>query len=84
MLSGRYIFADWRAHSGTLFMAIPTWNDSEGWTMEPLVLSENLLQGVFVLGLGKDAEGELYVLTSDGVAPTATGGQIFKLVPGGG
>lgn len=82
MLSGRYIFADWRAHSGTLFMAIPTWNDRERWAMEPLVLSENLLQGVFVLGLGKDAEGELYVLTSDGVAPTSTGGQVFKLVPG--
>jgi glucose/arabinose dehydrogenase len=82
-LSGRYIFGDWRARRGTLFAALPSQTPGETWDLEPLAVSNPVLQWAYVLSLGRDVDGELYVLTSTSTGPTGASGQVFKIVPDG-
>jgi hypothetical protein len=37
-----------------------------------------------VLSLGRDADGELYVLTNDELGPFGETGKVYKLIPRGG
>jgi hypothetical protein len=35
----------------------------------------------FILGMGQDSEGELYIATSDERAPVGQTGRVYKLIP---
>ncbi|MEX2547577.1 MAG: glucose dehydrogenase, partial [Chloroflexota bacterium] len=78
---GNYIFGDWSQSfgepAGQLLMATPA-GDGELWDVQQLMGLES-----YVLGFGEDANGELYVLTTDNTGPTGTTGQVLRIVPTG-
>ncbi|HMO66174.1 MAG TPA: hypothetical protein PKE47_13285, partial [Verrucomicrobiota bacterium] len=82
-LAGRYVFADWSKSwsgpDGRLYVA--TEKDGK-WAMEPLPLPMNPNGRVpaYVVALGEDADGELYVLTNRSNGLTGTNGRVWKLV----
>jgi len=82
-LHGRYVFGDWSTGfsvpDGTLLVATP---GPEGlWQLEELAVTNRPdgRLGHFVLGFGQDADGELYVLTSDSSGPSGTSGRVYRL-----
>lgn len=83
-LYGHYVFGDWSTSfaegKGKILLAkkVAQHGDDEKWTIEKLLEVNR-----FVLGFGEDADGELYVLTTDRTGPTGTTGKVFKLVPTG-
>jgi glucose/arabinose dehydrogenase len=87
-LKGRYVFADWSRNfvvpQGVLLVATPPASRSQKvWTLEQLkpVTHPKEHLGMFVVAIGEDAEGELYVLTNSTNALLAKNGKVFKLVP---
>jgi glucose/arabinose dehydrogenase len=76
-LQGHYVFGDWSQSftepGGKLFVAAET-ADGE-WEF---VLDRQLDH--FVLSLGEDADGELYLLTSESNAPQGDTGRVWRLV----
>lgn len=85
-LYGKYVFADWSKSfgrgSGSLLVAVPAQ------VMDPSAASGELWPwhvlknlDVFVLGMGEDSDGELYVLTSDEAGPVGNTGKVFRIVP---
>ncbi len=83
LLTGRavqYLFGDFGTSFGTpsgklLMMA------RDG-TISRLTLGLNDRGlGGWVKGFGQDAAGEVYVCTSDQLAPTGSGGKVWKLIP---
>lgn len=85
---GQYIFGDWSMSFGQplgqLFVAAPAETEDELWSMEPLTVTDregdNL--GEFLLSIGEDLDGELYILTSETPGPTGETGKVYRLVPG--
>ncbi len=82
-LRGEYIFADWSTNfvlaDGTLFAARE--NADGSWSQRELVI-DGLLTGRlgrFILSLGEDAEGNLYLLTSENVGPVGSSGAVFRI-----
>jgi glucose/arabinose dehydrogenase len=83
-LVGDYVFADYSTGflqgDGTLFAA----EEAAGgaWTMRELAISGQAAGriGKYILGMGRDAGGELYLLTSDNLAPAGTTGQVYRIV----
>ena len=78
-INGTYVFGDYRKTSetetptGSLFAATP---DNEGqWSLEELTIenTDNGLLGAYVLALGRDNDGGLYVLTTENPGGDATG-----------
>ncbi len=83
-LQGRYLFADWSRHwakpDGVLYVAT---RQGAKWTMAPLDLSTDP-QGqlkAYIVAMGEDADGELYVMTTPTNGLTRKGGRVLKLVP---
>ncbi len=83
-LSGAYVFGDWStsfaAADGTIFVA----TESAGaWTRSELTIAgrPDGRLGRFVLGFGRDTEGELYVLTTENVGPFGATGRVERIVP---
>jgi glucose/arabinose dehydrogenase len=84
-LQGDYVFGDFSRSfltpDGTLFAATEA---SDGtWDMRELTIAgqaDGRLRR-FVLGFGRDADDELYVLTTGSLGPTGTSGEIYKIVP---
>jgi glucose/arabinose dehydrogenase len=80
---GSYIFGDWSRNfdqpDGSLFVATPRHKGL--WRMEQLRISntDSGRLGRYVLGLGQDPRGEMYVLTTDNTAPAGTTGKVFRL-----
>jgi glucose/arabinose dehydrogenase len=78
-LQGKYVFGDFstqfRVADGRLFYGdLQTgqiWEFQLGTNDRPL--------GLFVKGLGQDADGELYLLASSNLGPFGSGGQVLKL-----
>lgn len=84
-LTGKYIFADWSMNfviaDGHLFAAS---KGADGkWTMEPLDTASHPAGALklFVVALGEDAGGELYVLTNGSSALRGKTGKVWKLAP---
>lgn len=79
-LYGRYVFADWSRFfnrgAGVLMAAE---RPDEPGAMWPWRIIMELDE--FILGLGEDAEGELYVLTNQQTGPVGNTGKVYKMVP---
>lgn len=86
---GRYVFGVWSTSfteaNGNVFVAKPR---REGlWEFQRVVLSGSPDGGLhrFLLGFGQDADGEVYLLTTDNSGPRGQTGRVFQLVrPGQG
>jgi glucose/arabinose dehydrogenase len=84
---GRYIFGDWSTHvgkpNGLLLMATPPEAEGEGWALEELRVStrEDGRLGSFLLSFGQDADGELYVMTTDTPGAAGHTGKVYQVVP---
>ncbi len=82
-LQGQFVFGDWSSDfmrpSGQVFVARPPAQWGAAWRIEKL-----LDVGSRVLSLGRDAAGELYVLTNDELGPFGETGKVYKLTPRGG
>ncbi len=84
-LRGRYVFGDWStgflSGNGSLLAAE---EDADGtWTLRELAVAGTAggRIGRFVLALGRDRDGELYVLTSGRAGPSGSTGEVHKIVP---
>lgn len=89
-LEGNYIFGNWSNSGvidpdGEIFAASPPENGDGQWSLEELVIAgtDNGKLNRYVLGFGRDQDGELYVLTSESFRPTGDSGEVFMLVPEG-
>lgn len=83
-LEGDYLFADWSRSfdrgDGSIFAA----SASNGqWDFRELGISgrDDQRLGMFITGIGQDAENELYLLTTENVGPSGSTGKVFKIVP---
>ena len=85
-LDGDYVFGDYSKDGtprGSLFAATPT--EGDGWSLAELRVAgtDGNGLGAYLLGIGRDAEGELYALTTGvlGVDASTTTGAVHKLLP---
>lgn len=85
-LTGKYVFGDWSGSfsepSGAVFIAT---EDGDGqWSYKKAVIAGTDSGELerFLLGVGRDGEGELYLLTCTITGPTGTSGEVWKIVPG--
>ncbi len=78
-LAGHYVFGDWSTSfteaTGQLFIAE---GEGDDWSF----VHERDLDH-FVLAFGEDADGELYVLTTDNTGPQGDTGRVYRLVGDG-
>ena len=82
-LDGKYIFADWSRSrikaDGTIYVAS---KGADGqWTMDALALAGHPDGGTgnYVVALGEDADGELYVLTNSTSTLKGKNGKVWKI-----
>lgn len=79
-LVGRFVFADYSVDpetpSGTVYVAGPEGDVAATWPIRELVRVDGRAQGI-----GRDADGELYLLTREAFAPSGDTGRVFRLVP---
>ncbi|MGA1871213.1 MAG: PQQ-dependent sugar dehydrogenase [bacterium] len=86
-LFGKYIFGDWSTSinqpDGSLLMANPPPIANALWPIDEILIStsKNGRLGKFVVSFGQDEAGELYVLTTESLAPTGTSGKIYMILP---
>ncbi len=84
-LSSVYIFGDYSGSDQTPdgILLVATRTDLGTWTLATLDVEgfSGGRIGHYVLGLGQDNSGEVYVLTTDLSGPAGTTGRVFKLVP---
>jgi glucose/arabinose dehydrogenase len=84
-LQGHYIFGDWSTDfitpNGSLFAA--TEKQDGTWTFKMLAINGQADGKLhkFIPAFGQDADGELYVCTSDNLGPTGTTGNVYKIIP---
>ncbi len=81
---GKFIFGDWSTDftktDGTLLIAEP----SQGlWKIKEIKIANrtNGKIGEAILGLGHDADNELYVLTTKKIGPDSNTGKVYKIIP---
>lgn len=85
-LQGHYIFGDWSTSfakgNGKLFDGVPPAAQDTAWTMRPITIatSQDGALGAYLLSFGQDAEGELYIMTSDWPGPTGSSGKVYRLI----
>lgn len=87
-LQGRYLFADWAYNwvvgGGTLFSATrPADTKTQTWSHEVLEVAGTPKGRVpgYIVAMGQDADGEVYVLTNTSNALVRRSGKVQKLVP---
>jgi glucose/arabinose dehydrogenase len=80
-LDGKYIFGDlsmgFASPSGRLFYG----DLATGEIRQLIIGTDNRSLGIYLKGLGQDANGELYVLGSTALGPSGTGGMVYRIVP---
>ncbi len=87
-LVGKYIFADWSSvHAkprGTLFIASPPPEPNAMWDRTTLhvELQDGGTFHEYIRSFGRDANQEMYVLTSDNTGPYGNKGKVFKIIGG--
>ncbi|MBW2457133.1 MAG: PQQ-dependent sugar dehydrogenase [Deltaproteobacteria bacterium] len=89
-LEGSYVFADWsrgfEQGDGTLLVASrpPTGNGL--WPLEELSVAGRSggRLGEFVLSLGQDRAGELYLMTTGTLGPADDSGKVYRIIPADG
>jgi glucose/arabinose dehydrogenase len=78
-LRGKYVFGDWSRDfakpSGQIFVASPSAAWGKLWPLHKVLDVPSR-----VLSLGRDADGELYVLTNDELGPFGRSGKVYKLI----
>lgn len=78
-LRGKFVFGDWSREfakpSGQIFAASPPIEWGELWSWQKLLEINSR-----VLSLGRDADGELYLLTNDELGPSGNTGKVYRLV----
>lgn len=85
-LHGLYVFGDFsrsfQTPDGSAFFGVPR-GGTGLWDIDWLPFGDRTQGriGHYLKGIGEDAEGELYFLTSDHAGPTGTTGRVYKLVP---
>ncbi len=81
-LIGNYVFADWSRSfnngDGSVFAATL---ENGKWIFDELMFLNNSRLELFITGIGEDANGELYLLTTEEPGPTGNTGKVFKIVP---
>jgi len=85
-LDGQYVFGNWSNRGfvepdGGVFAATEPDGDDELWSIEELQIAgrENGELGEFVMSFGRDADGELYVLTTEEAAVEGDTGTVYRL-----
>jgi glucose/arabinose dehydrogenase len=86
-LAGRYVFGDWSksqgapSPNGSVFRALE--GGDGNWTMAELAVRDRPGErlGEYLLGVGRDASGELYLLTSLNRGPSGNSGKVYQIVP---
>ena len=85
---GKYIFGQWSVNfqppQGSLFAATrPASGENGLWRFEQVRIAERDggELGEFLLALGQDSAGEVYVLTSSSSGPSGNTGIVYKLMP---
>jgi len=87
---GRYVFGDWsRAFArgdGILLVATPGEAPGTLWPFEEVRIATSATGRLdrYLLSFGQDANGELYVLTTDAPGPFGDTGRVFRIVPAAG
>jgi glucose/arabinose dehydrogenase len=80
---GRYIFGQWSIGSPVRQggLSVAERSDQGLWNFEKIqiVNHENEDLGAFLLALGQDLEGEVYVLTSQNVGPSGHTGVVYRI-----
>jgi hypothetical protein len=82
-LYGKYVFGDWGRGDGQLFAASPSGTGQGPWRISPIRIDfpEGATGLGQLLGIGQDADGELYLLVKDpGAGPQGTSGKVYRLV----
>lgn len=77
---GHYLFGDFGTSFGDPSGALLAMAPDGTITRLALGLNGRALGG-WVKGFGQDASGEMYVCTSDQLAPTGNGGKVWRLIP---
>ena len=84
-LRGDYVFADWSrgfgAGDGSLFAA---YEANDEWDFNEFTIANGAGDGRlgrYIVAIGQDGGGELYLLTTGNPGPTANTGEIYKIVP---
>jgi glucose/arabinose dehydrogenase len=87
-LQGKYVFADWSRNwalpDGVLFAATRNGTGKDAkWTLEYLSSTPTggAKLGAYIVAMGEDADGELYLLTNGRNSLTGKTGKVFKLGP---
>jgi glucose/arabinose dehydrogenase len=79
LLQGKLVVADWSASfkqsSGQLFLATPQPQSDKVWPLEKVSQIESR-----IISLAEDRNGEIYVLTHEGMGPFGNTGKVYKLV----
>ncbi|MFQ5995615.1 MAG: PQQ-dependent sugar dehydrogenase [Acidiferrobacterales bacterium] len=79
---GKYFFGDWSrsfaVRDGRLFVASKL---GGRWTMEDVNVTNMPKFNSYVLAFGQDADGEIYVLTTDTRGPVGGLDKVYKIVP---
>jgi glucose/arabinose dehydrogenase len=84
-LAGHYVFGDWSTGfgqpGGTLLVATRPSGGQGAWQFQKLQVTDGPggKLGHYLLGIGQDASGELYALTTDNPGPQGNTGKVFKL-----
>jgi glucose/arabinose dehydrogenase len=83
-LSGGYVFGDWGRGNGHLFVAQPPLFGAGLWeiTEIQMQLSGSRAEIGQLLGIGRDGDGELYLLTkAPATGASGDSGAVYKIVP---
>ncbi len=79
---GMYFFGDWSKRfdvkDGRLYVGVKAGN---AWTMQDVTVTNMPNFNSYVLGFGQDADGEVYVTTTDITGPVGKSDKVYKIVP---